>query len=787
MKLIFSRQFLVTLITFVALNSLVIIASSSTYAKPLEVQLSTNTSEWEELSFADTKLGVINQLRSINEQTRHIRLKLNQNLPLREEELTEELQKANLGRELAQSLEVSFRLSKILNRPYIKDSAAYTQLLEALGLSMIDIGLQRLGYKRLLQYLQNSQSTPREYESMLFAYLDTAQKQNKTQQEIQQANVYSLEIIQKLWSKYLVLCERFKRSPNPAARYMIAKHFYFLKHYQKAQTELQLIARTKNYRLRALYIQGVIYLEQGNWEKAKSHFLSLEGFLQLNSKPKVNQKNTKSKMAEQTPTKLIYVRPRLKVTQVIKSSNPNQDQTLTQKTSAVKSQNPNELSPDLLALLEEVTQEKNYFTQSANESLGKPPLPEQRKMLKDLAIILQMTIARLTLLQGDYSNAWQRYREIPVGSKLYVESLLEAAYSMRMRRDYSHAAHLLQQAVDEYPSSEAAVELQLTQARMLVKSGQYELGKQLYKDLEQELKKQLIVIKNAQKSSLLFPPEVQAWLPNELALRSRQFSATLREQKLWLDQAQSDLEGLTQAYQNANYPALTLGQLKISKLQQILGQRLSQLPSLIRRWDKLNKDSSQKSKQSTFKQVNRGLIHNQNHRLNQSDSEQIKASVYQLKSRLLATQKEIKLRKIFYNKNLARLVKNERRAFNRALANYQSLKLEIMNLSKQAQQYALQKLENYLAQLTLGPSLSDFWEKERASERLESSQSKKFFTLGMLSRLNSQEMNAPKLQLLNLLDPVIKSLIVDPLPDVKESSTSPSFRSKRFKRKFRRP
>ena len=793
MKLNFNRHFLRYLIATTVLNSLGLLSPLNVESKPLEVGSFSDSSKWAELSFADTKLGVINQLRSINSQARQIRLNLDQTLPLREEELTEELQRASLGRELAQSLEVSFRLSKLLNRPNITKAAAYTQLLETLGLSMIDVGLERLGYQRLLQYLQGGQSTPREYESMLYAYLDTAQKQTLAQAYRQQDDIYSFKVLWTLWTKYLALCNQFKRLPAHAARYMIAKHFYFLKHFRKAQAELQQLARIKDYRLRATYIQGVIYLEQGDWEKAKSHFISLEGFLKTIiepvSKAKAKVPNSKNNFNEQVQAKLIHSRPGLKVTQVIEASKSISAQASPQSPPNVSSEASNRLSPDLLALLKEVSQEKNFLTQM-DTSLGRPPLPEEKEMLKDFTIILQMTIARLTLLQGDYNEAWQRYRRVPVGSKLYIESILEAAYSMRMRSDYNRAAQLLQQAIDEYPSSEAAVELQLNRARMLVKSGQYELGKQLYKDIERELKKQLIIVKSAAKSSLLFPPEVQAWLPTDLAKRSRLFSASLREQKLWLDQVKSDLEDLTNAYQTTEYPALKLGTLKIDKLQRVLSQRLDQLPSLISRWEDSKKRSNARSKsdpQPRLKQVNRGLVYNKNHFLNQSDSEQIKVSAYQLQKRLLLTQKEIKSKRQFYNKNLARLVKNEHRAFNRALAKYQMLKTELSKLSKQAQQYAAQKLENYLAQLTLGPSLSDFWEKERASERLESSQSKKFFTLGMLSRLSAQETDAPKLKLLNLLDPVVQSFIVDPLPDTKKNISKSKPRSRPFRRHLKKP
>ena len=117
MKLYFNRHFLGYLIAITLWNSLGLLSSINVASRPLEVGSFSDSSKWDELSFADTKLGVINQLRSINSQARQIRLKLDQTLPLREEELTEELQKASLGRELAQSLEVSFRLSKILNRP----------------------------------------------------------------------------------------------------------------------------------------------------------------------------------------------------------------------------------------------------------------------------------------------------------------------------------------------------------------------------------------------------------------------------------------------------------------------------------------------------------------------------------------------------------------------------------------------------------------------------------------------------------------------------------------------
>ena len=106
------------------------------------------------LSSADTQIGVIDQLRSINGQLRALRLKINMRVPYTEDELIRLLQEAKLGRQLGQSLEASFTISKVLNHHKISKLTAYPQLLETLSKSLIDIGLPQAGYQRLKEYLK---------------------------------------------------------------------------------------------------------------------------------------------------------------------------------------------------------------------------------------------------------------------------------------------------------------------------------------------------------------------------------------------------------------------------------------------------------------------------------------------------------------------------------------------------------------------------------------------------------------------------------------------------------
>lgn len=720
------------------------------------------------LSATDTKLGVVNQLRNISERLRHLRLTLLSNVPYRNDELIRLLQNASGARQSGQSLELSFLISKILNRPKISKLIIYPQLLETLGKSLIDIGLAQAGYERVKEYLMVNKSTPLQYESMFFAYLDTAQRLSKNE-----TFIYQLDEVKKYWERYRTICRNFNRTPSTSARYMFAKHLYLLKGYDEASTQLKLVTRSKGFTLRALYILGVISIERGSFEEAKGHFRVLE---------KLFQKEKKT--YQSTNIEVISSTGKLKVSVLTEVSSKKSEQRPPKEERA----DYQGLSPDLRALYEDFIQEESV--DKLSNSLGKGPPLEANQVLETMASLMHMTLARLALLEGNYVEAWQRYREVPKGLEirpnLYLESQLEYAYTLRMKEEYAWSARILEQLIEEYPSGRVKLGLKLQRAEMLIKNDQQNRGtdpsiKDLYATLERELKTVLVQLKSASDSTVLFPPEVGAWLPPQLYNQGKKFATLLREQELWLNQAERDLLALKEVAKQGRYPALVEATNTIDAFKDQLNRRLKQLPQLIQRWGK--QKSPLLNNQRRFKEVQRGVQYSQYNELKRFSINDIQNSAQQLLARLKGARKELANQIKFYQKHLNRLIKAEQKMLNSAKKRFTRLKNKIVMLSKQAQSIALTQVENDLSQLILEPILSDYWYKERVSELLDAKVTLRRIELGYIRDLDSQEESAPKLGPLNLLDPVIESFIVNPLPDPEKELSKRSSR-RRFKRRF---
>ena len=135
-------------------------------------------------------------------------------------------------------------------------------------------------------------------------------------------------------------------------------------------------------------------------------------------------------------------------------------------------------------------------------------------------------------------------------------------------------------------------------------------------------------------------------------------------------------------------------------------------------------------------------------------------------ARIKKTQLEVAQLNKFYRTNLMRLIKREEQALNRAGKKFAKLKQQIYLLSQKSQVIALQRVEGYLSQMTLGPTLSHFWSKEQASENLIYARRDRISDIRPLQNLNKDEKNSPKIRALDLVDPVFESYIVDPLPDL---------------------
>ena len=158
----------------------------------------------------------------------------------------------------------------------------------------------------------------------------------------------------------------------------------------------------------------------------------------------------------------------------------------------------------------------------------------------------------------------------------------------------------------------------------------------------------------------------------------------------------------------------------------------------------------------------------------------VRASMQQLLARISKAQSEVTQLNSFYRKNLIRLIKAEERSLKQAEKRFTKLKQQIYNLSRKAQVIALERVEGYLAQMTLGPTLSHFWFKEQASENLVSAIKNRVNEVRPLQNLSREEDQSPRIRSLDLVDPIFKSFIVDPLPDLEKDIS-------RLRKRNRRP
>lgn len=703
------------------------------------------------LSFAERKVGVINQLRWMNQRLRALRLKLDPSLPLKEEELTQLLQSAQLGMMTGQTFEVALASSRALERQNVDSLKAYLQLLNTLGNALGGLGLSHEGSQRLYQALMLGETTPNQHERLLITLFERARGQLKSKQ------------IDQLWRRYVQQCAQAKRPPSDVAQYVYAKALYFSGDLKRASEVFLRAVNADGYQLRALYFLAVIDLERQDIQAAREKLKRFEAQIITLRSPRAQRSSSAQKPKEDTPDpKIIHTRDNLRVTLIESSPEPS-------SRLAKKEASPSSLSPELTALLEDFNREELVLLGSAaKRSLrGAPPLRERGAVLDQLSAVINLALARLALLADDHLEAWTRYRQIPVGSpeQFYREGLLEAAYSLKVRGEYLRCAELLNVLIASYQRSEATVSLSLWQAEMLTKAGQTLRATQIYTSLEQMLNKQEIILEGGGGSEVPFSPEVLAWLPEDVAERGRRFSSEVLELQLWLKRGRADLDALTAASRAKKYPLIELSEIQLDRLEtqlQLLERRLPKLKQLWRR----TSSETPSDKEATLTEVNRGFQQNNERETNRFTADQIAQSIQKLKQRLKAARGEADRRAQTLKKTLQAQLQQEARSLNQHEAKLNQLKEALSSASKLAQRYALQRVKDLKAQLTLGPILKDYWLKEASTATLESSLADRLIELRPLKDLQTQEVSAPTPNSsLDLLPPQHESFIVTPLPD----------------------
>ena len=243
-------------------------------------------------------------------------------------------------------------------------------------------------------------------------------------------------------------------------------------------------------------------------------------------------------------------------------------------------------------------------------------------------------------------------------------------------------------------------------------------------------------------------------------------SQRLRELEIWLAQAQRHLQSLKSASRNQSYPALDLGAQQLKQTIEQLKRLSTRLPQLIERWRSSTQSSLETSSgQSVDVEINRGVEINQRS-MSQFDGESIVMSVTQLKRRALAMEQEISKKRTLYQNQLKKILGREERVVNNAEIKLKRLKRLIEERSRDARLIALKRVQGFQAQLELGPILQDFWIKEAATDLLDQARMMSLERKRPLQRLSDQETEAPPtLSTLDILSPVIKQYIINPLPD----------------------
>ena len=700
-----------------------------------------------------SKDQTVNMLRWRNRRLRELRLRFNPEAPLKENEVNQLIQTASLGLELGQADQLSLMIRRALNRQQISKLVSYSQLLSSFWETLSESGLIAMSYQSLRKALARIEYTPRAYQRLLLHYLEIGLQLKEREQES-----YTLLDIKQLWANYLNLLQRFEQVEEPIVRYSIAKHIYLLGQPKEASALLDPLSADRRFKLRVLYLKGLIALEQGELQSAHELFLSMES--QLVRFSQAHLPVEVKRVIKETPgLKVVEIEvqtPQKDLKNADKRPKMAQDE-------GAKSENPYGLSDELADLLKEL--EDGERSRSMME-VQLPATQERGEALETLKVAFHLAIARIAILRGNYAEAWQRYRNAPPRpNRIYLQSLLEAAYTLRVRGKYKWCARLIDQALAQYPDSEPKVDLTLWKAEMLVKSGQKDKAKLLYKTLEGDLERALFRLKELSRSTesapIRFHAEIMYWLPRELSKRVERLEVDFKRQELSLKHARSLIAAIRSASDSGHYPAIDLAHEELKQQELKMSEFLVRFPKIKAQWDAEAQMDYERSQQR------RGAENNQERRQEASrfTSEDLQEGATQLLSRIKVTRQELKARQDFLKAHLTSSLQSIETAIGRSERKLAELNQQLEMSSQAAHKRATETVEGLRAQLVLGPTLGYFWDKEEATERLRGILDRQRIRFSVLSQLKQEESQAPKMKEIDLLDPILKPMIVDPLPD----------------------
>ncbi len=640
------------------------------YAQDLVI---TNT---DELPYSDTIDAFHNELRAINQRLRNIRLRFNHQITLTEEEMRQIVSDSDLRLALGQAQELTLELAKVLKREALHLKPSFFSLIANAGRSMVYNQLIEIGFEYLRKALDvNHKSTASRYASLLNQYLILRQYLPISSAIKQEIDGY--------WQHLGRLAQSSKSEIKSQYVYQYGKYLYFQDELEQSKRFFMSLLKS-DYQAESEYFLAIIALRQEPESKD-----TLKKFQKLHEKLSIDEFYINREIQEQ-----------LEYDQII-------DQSLGKFT--LIDQNEQKI-------IEEKTKER------IKKGIDIKGLDQNLK----IKAVLSQTLGRLSLLAENNAQAWQYYRQIPLGFEQYQQSLLEAIYVLRKRKQYEESIPLIDQLLSQSPTDLSKLQLSLWKAEALIKSENRDMALAIYQQLEYALKEELITIQERQSKP--FDQSTMAWIPLDLAEKAKSMGVQVKLEEIQYQREREKLLEIEKWAQLKKYPAI---EISIKMLREL----------------KINLKvlENRKEKVSPYWKV----------RL--EDQEQLGEAIRILDQRIEIVIAEIEGLSLKYDQKLLKLVdqlKSEFQAIEQRIANAKS---QIIDLSRYFNQVAIDTVQSYQAKLILSPTEVYFLEKEEASERIEALLAMRRFELNpILSQQNEILILGSKFEHLEELIPLIE-------------------------------
>lgn len=697
--------------------------SATTYAEERPQARSLLTLSEEEAPYLSKPEGVINQLRWLNLRARAHLLRMGPSSPLTSREANEALQRARLGLMGGEQTEVVLALRQLLTRKGLQGDPSYPLALVTLARAERHQGLTVSAEIHLKAALKASESSPSRYEEALLAHLE-------------QGSSHNLNLLMTFWQRYNQLCERARRPRAERARYHYAKALFELNSLEASEALMSALASQGSYMMRARYFLAVIALKRGQTEEAVKRLEALDALL---SKARISAQ--KRALRAQGALRREVVK-RVGALTVSKLTPEDQNQNAQSAQSSYQGGQGGanselralqDLSPELREVLARA--EKELTADKALTRWGSPPttqgsktpLKEPLSVLDEVSAALSLSRARLALVQGDEYQAWQRYREVPVGSAWHQEALLEGVYLLRRRSAPLRAIRLLEQLLSAQEGDISSFQLKMWRAELLVKADFEEEAGERYQRLSEAISREHRAVKTAQESDLTFPPEVLSWVGDDEARLARGIGREVGLMRLYIRQAQAEWNQLYLSTKGGRYEAVERSKTFIKRQEGALNTLKARLPSLKAPWARWSAQRATPLFGLSAREVS---------------VSKVSESVTRLQGRLSLLSKLTQAREAQLQRMLPTWLKNLRDEVAGLSLKLETLKRASARLDQLLKAEALKRVSAAEAQLKLGPTEVYFWRKERASEQLNQGRMSRLSELNALRALATEGRNA---------------------------------------------